>query len=135
MKTTLKFASLLLLSLFVSCSSDDDSGEQTPSELDQIQGEWIRVGGNNPANNGMVINVNDNSGVVVTPAPAQPTGFTEGEVKWKEIVLQDGTHYRYEELGSNGSYYPASLRFGVDDTLRISVDAAPGDGYIQKWVR
>jgi len=66
--------------------------------------------------------------------PAE-SGFPVDEVKWKDIIAQDETHYRYGEPGSNYEYYPSSIRFGVDDTLRVSVDAQPDDGYIQKWVR
>lgn len=80
----------------------------------------------------MIVNVEKDKGFIVEPAES---GFKVGEVKWKDIVAQDETHYRYGELGSNYSYYPSSIKFGIDDTLRISVDQQPGDGYIQKWVR
>lgn len=132
MKTTMKIAAIFLLSLFISCSSDDDGDEKLGFNLEQIQGQWTRVGGNNPSNNGMIINVENDKGFIVAPAES---GFDVGDVKWKDIVAQDETHYRYGELGSDYSYYPSSIRFGVDDTLRISVDQQPGSGFIQKWVR
>ncbi|AFL81569.1 hypothetical protein Aeqsu_2106 [Aequorivita sublithincola DSM 14238] len=140
MKTIqIKFKTLLFALLvgiaFTSCSKDDEQSINSNLNLDQIQGSWTRVGGNQPANNGMKINVSGNSGVITYKAPGNSVELQIGDVKWKDIVAQDETNYRYEELGSNGSYYPSSLTFGVDDTLRISVDAAPGAGYIQKWVQ
>lgn len=128
----MKLMALLLLPLFLSCSSDDDADTQLEYNLDQIQGQWIRVGGNNPSNNGMIVNVENDKGFIVEPAES---GFDVGEVKWNDIDAQDERHYRYGELGSDYSYYPSSIKFGIDDTLRISVDQQPGDGYIQKWVR
>lgn len=132
MKVTTKIIPIILLSLLLSCSSDDDSSQEVESQLENIQGRWIRVGGNNPSNNGMIVNVINDQSYIVEPAES---GFPVDEIKWKNIEAQDEIHYRYGELGSNYEYYPSSIRFGVDDTLRISVDAQPGDGYIQKWVR
>ena len=132
MKVTTKIIPIILLSLLLSCSSDDDSFQEVESQLENIQGRWIRVGGNNPSNNGMIVNVINDQSYIVEPAES---GFPVDEIKWKNIEAQDEIHYRYGELGSNYEYYPSSIRFGVDDTLRISVDAQPGDGYIQKWVR
>lgn len=132
MKIRTKIIAILLLSLFLSCSSDDDGDQQLEYKLEQIQGKWLRVGGNHPANNGMIMNVENDQGYIVEPAES---GFDVGEVKWKDIVAQDETHYRYGELGSDSGYYSSSIRFGIDDTLRISVDAQPGSGYVQKWVR
>lgn len=129
---TLLFA-LLIGMAFTSCSKDDE--QNTNSNLDSIQGTWTRVGGNNPANNGMVIKLDNNSGVVIEKAPSNSPEIAIGDIKWKDIVANGNMKYRYEELGSNGSYYPSSMEFGVDDTLRISVDAQPGIGYIQKWVQ
>lgn len=135
----IKFKTLFILLLvglaFASCNKDDEQSTNSNFNLDQIQGSWTRVGGNNPTNNGMKINVSGNTGVVTFKAPSNGAEPQIGDVKWKDIVAQDETNYRYEELGSNGSYYPSSLIFGVDDTLRISVDAQPGAGFIQKWVQ
>ncbi|HLV14000.1 MAG TPA: hypothetical protein VKY41_02385, partial [Xanthomarina sp.] len=58
-KTMLLFTVLITLS--VSCSSDslepDNNPQQQTYPLDDLQGNWIRIGGNNPTNNGMKINV------------------------------------------------------------------------------
>jgi hypothetical protein len=127
------FFALLVGLIFTGCSKDDE--QNTTSNLDQIQGIWTRVGGNHPANNGMVIKLENNSGVVIDKAASNSSEIAIGDIKWKDIVANGNMKYRYQELGSDRNYYPASMELGVDDTLRISVDAQPGVGFIQKWVQ
>jgi hypothetical protein len=127
------FFALLVGLIFTGCSKDDE--QNTTSNLDQIQGIWTRVGGNHPANNGMVIKLENNSGVVIDKAASNSSEIAIGDIKWKDIVANGNMKYRYQELGSDRNYYPASMELGVDDTLRISVDAQPGAGFIQKWVQ
>lgn len=131
MKTTLKLICLLFLSLFLSCSSEDDGPAQQEYNLDDIQGNWYRVGGNNPDYNGMMINVINNTGTVAIPARS---AFNIGDIKWKEIVGRDNTTYAHKELGTNSEYYDATMKLGIDDTLRIFVGNT-GIGNEQKWVR
>lgn len=131
MKTTMKTICLLFLSLFLGCSSDDNDAAPPQYNLDNIQGDWYRVGGNNPEYNGMLVNVANNTGTVVTPAGST---FTVGDVKWKEIVARPNNAYDHKELGSDQAYYEATMQLGVDDTLRISVGNS-GVGNEQKWVR
>lgn len=127
---------LITLSLvFVSCSEEtldlnDDWPQQTYS-LDAIQGNWIRIGGNYPANNGMKVNVNNDLGKLTD---ANNSDFTNGDLKWKDIVALGSGQYSYKELGNDYNYYPSTINFGIDDTLRVSVNNA-GAGNIQKWVR
>lgn len=133
MKTQLKFICLLVSALYLGCESDDGSTITLPPQynLNALQGNWFRVGGNNPNNNGMLVNVNDDAGTIILP---QNSGFSEGDLKWKAIVPQNETNYTYQELGSSYNYFDASMSLGSDDTLRISVGAS-GAGNIQKWVR
>lgn len=58
--------------------NQDDPQEDPAFNLDQIQGQWIRVGGNNPENNGMIVNVEDNQGTIIDAAESN---FSEGSVK------------------------------------------------------
>ena len=135
MKTQLKFIYLLVITSFaiVSCSEDNplfQEQEQTYS-LDDLQGDWIRTGGNNPANNGLKINILNDIGKITD---AVQSGFMVGDIKWKDIVGQSSTSYNHKELGSDYNYYTGTIDFSVDDTLRVNVFAA-GAGNIQKWVR
>lgn len=131
MKTTIKLISLLFLSLFLGCSSDDGDSAPQQYSLDDIQGNWYRVGGNNPEYNGMLINVADNTGTVAIPAGS---AFNIGDIKWKDISGQENKTYTYKELGSDSNYYDATMKLGIDDTLRVFVGNA-GIGNEQKWVR
>lgn len=132
MKSTIKFICVLFLSLFLSCSSDDDDpGQQQEYNLDDVQGNWYRVGGNNPDYNGMLVNVADNTGTVAIPAGS---AFNIGDIKWKDMIGQENSTYSYKELGSDSNYYDATMKLGTDDTLRIFVGNT-GVGNEQKWVR
>ena len=130
MRKLIKLSYFLFLCFLISCSSDDSDDPPT-YDLDDIQGKWYRVGGNNPANNGMLVNVNGNTGTVEIPVGS---GFLEGDIKWKEIVATAERSYAYKELGSDYDYYEAVMDLGTDDTLRINV-ANSGSGNVQKWVR
>ncbi|MFL0354730.1 hypothetical protein [Xanthomarina sp. GH4-25] len=125
----------LLSILAVSCTTDsldpNEEEQQQTYPLDDLQGDWIRIGGNNPVNNGMKINVNTDLGKITDP---QQSGFMIGDIKWYNIVGQGSGNYTHEELGSDYNYYPATIKFGVDDTLRVNVNNS-GAGNIQKWVR
>ena len=131
MKTTIKFICLLFLSLVLSCSSDDDNPAPIQYNLNDIQGDWYRVGGNNPEYNGMLVNVANDIGTVRIPAAS---AFNIGDIKWKNIIGQANRTYTHNELGSDASYYDATMKLGVDDTLRVFVGTA-GSGNEQKWVR
>ena len=126
-----------LIFVFISCTEDslnslnENPQEQQTYPLDDIQGNWIRIGGNNPTNNGLKINVLDNVGKITD---AVQSGFMVGDIKWKDIEGQSSTYYTHRELGSDYNYYSASIDYGVDDTLRVNVNAT-GAGNIQKWVR
>jgi hypothetical protein len=99
--------------------------------LEVLQGEWIRVGGNNPVNNGIVIDVTDDTGTITDH---NISDFENGDIKWKDIYAIDGNSFIYEELGSDDNYYTSTMELGVADTLRIDVNNS-GTGNIQKWVR
>ncbi len=126
----------LLITIFIlsiGCTTDDNNGPNYVNDLSSIQGDWYRVGGNNPDNNGMKVNVDDDQGVLEEPALSN---FQIDDIKWADIVqsANDVNVFSYQELGSNYNYFDATMELGVDDTLRISV-ADTGIGNIQKWVR
>ena len=146
MKTILRI--LFVLSFAMSCTTEEtpeipqepqntenpqteNPETETPNNVEDLQGDWFRVGGNNPANNGMLVRVIEEQGVIILP---QDSGFEKEDIKWKDILSTETEKYNYMELGSDYSYYDAQMEIGNDDTLRISV-AAAGAGNIQKWVR
>ena len=147
MKTIVKI--LFVLSFAMACTSEEsieipkepentenpqneNPQTETPTNnVDALQGDWFRVGGNNPANNGMLVRVFEEQGVIILP---QDSGFEKEDIKWKDILSTDSNNYDYLELGSDLNYYDSQMEIGTDDTLRISV-AAAGPGNIQKWVR
>lgn len=131
MKTFMKFICLLFLSLIFSCSSEDDDAGPIQYNLDAIQGDWYRVGGNYPEYNGMLVKVVDDIGTVILPAGS---AFNIGDMKWKNIIGQANSTYSHKEMGSDANYYDATMKLGVDDTLRVFVGNA-GAGNEQKWVR
>jgi|GEM_PF-2018453 len=132
MKTKSKLSYVLILLISLSCSNNDtDEPISEPVSLANIQGNWFRVGGNNPANNGIMVNVNEDTGEIILP---QESGFLQGDIKWKDIVGEDVNNFNHMELASDYNYYDGEMTLGSDDTLRISVNSV-GAGNIQKWVR
>src|SRR5690554_3734647 len=136
MKTILKFMCVILPAitiLFVGCSSDDDSGDTTPdNNLENLQGKWYRVGGNNPINNGMEVTVTDDNGKITH---SDNTAYPLNSIKWKDIIATDSENYEYFDLGSDGSYQGAFMKLGTDDdTLRVWINQITV-GNEQKWVR
>ena len=111
--------------------NENPKPETPTNNVEALQGDWFRVAGNNPSNNGMLVRVIEEQGVIIL---AQDSGFDKDDIKWKDILSRDEENYDYSELGSDYNYYNAQIEIGTDDTLRISV-AATGAGNIQKWVR
>lgn len=132
MKTKINLLIAVLI-LFIGCTSDDNNNSNQINDLSSIQGDWYRVGGNNPDNNGMKVNVLNDQGTIEEPALSN---FQVDDIKWADILqsANDENVFTYQELGSNYNYFDATMELGVDDTLRISV-ANSGVGNIQKWVR
>ncbi|PWK19674.1 hypothetical protein [Xanthomarina spongicola] len=141
MKTINKILMALIVVTLISCSDDNpltDSGQNNNNNnneptynLDALQGDWIRVGGNNPNNEGMVVKVTNDKAKILDPVAS---GFLVDDIKWKTIEAIDEENYNHLELGSDLNYYNGTIEFGVDDTLRISVGSS-GPGSVQKWIR
>lgn len=104
---------------------------ETELTLDNLNGDWIRVASNNAVADGIIIAMSATSGEITDKAGS---GFNVGDIKWKGIQATDEENFKYEELGSDGNYYPATMLLKSDDTLRISVGSS-GAGNVQKWVR
>jgi len=115
--------------MFSSCINlNPDGGDD--DGLDKVAGVWYRVGSNNPSNDGLQVTVVDDQGTVT----ANPRNeFTIGSVKWRNIVPTGNETFDYEELGSDGNYYSASMVIDAD-TIRITIDIS-ASGNQQKYVR
>jgi hypothetical protein len=143
MKANLKFIYVLFLTLItmMSCSEDspladsaqnnNNNNNEVTYTISDLQGTWLRTGGNHTGNIGMVIEVTDNDGVIVDPVDS---GFEVDDVKWMNIVAQDATDFTHSELGSDYNYYSAIIDFETDNLIRVSVDAG-GAGNYQEWTR
>ncbi|RSK40259.1 hypothetical protein [Mangrovimonas spongiae] len=143
MKTNSKIIYLfaLLLITIMSCSQDDNPfinennnnnpDNETSYTLDDLQGTWLRTGGNHEGNEGMIINIIDENGVIVDPVTS---GFEIDDVKWMNIQADDINDFTHSELGSDYNYYSANINFQSDDVIWISVDAS-GAGNYQEWTR
>ena len=149
MKTTSKFIYVLCLTIMtvMSCSEDsplldpyqnnnnnsnnNNNNNEVTYTIADLQGTWLRTGGNHTGNIGMVIEVTDNEGVIVDPIDS---GFEVDDVKWMNIVSNDTSDFTHSELGSDYNYYSAIIDFETDDVIRISVDAG-GAGNYQEWTR
>jgi len=124
-----------LLILFLAfCSLSIASCEEEPvgpsgNNLDDLAGSWVRVLSNNPGNDGMELSVTGNTGTITVAR----NNFVVGSVKWKDITPSDIRDFEYQELGSDNSYYTASMDLDID-TVYLSVGSS-GAGNTQKWVR
>ncbi|TYA55684.1 hypothetical protein [Formosa maritima] len=147
MKTKPKFIHaicIVLITLF-SCSEDsplldpyqnnnsnnNNNNNEVTYTIADIQGTWLRTGGNHTGNIGMVIEVTDNDGVIVDPIDS---GFEVDDVKWMNILPSDISDFTHSELGSDYNYYSATLDFESENVILISVDAG-GAGNYQEWTR
>ncbi|MEL7191179.1 MAG: hypothetical protein AAFO96_01985 [Bacteroidota bacterium] len=131
MNVNLYLCILALASVLISGCSSFGNRIENEEQLARIQDTWIRVLSNNPGNDNMRVDVSDSDGIIIDPANS---GFRLNETKWQGISPQGESLYEYQELGSDGNYYAATMSLGTDDTLRISVGAS-GAGNVQKWVR
>lgn len=98
--------------------------------LAQLPGNWVRVAGNNPRNNGMRVHF-EGGEAVVTSMPEGGGRFVTGQVLWTEVQPNGDLEVR----GSTGSYYPSTLTFQGPDRLHIDVDRAASPGNDQTWER
>ena len=153
MNTNSKLVGILFLALFtvLSCSEDNpffdtgqdntvtdnsnenenDNNEAVPYTIEDLQGTWLRTGGNHTGNEGMIMEVLDNDGIIVDPVTS---GFQVDDVKWMNITPDDMNDFTHSELGSDYNYYSATINFQSDDVFWISVDAG-GAGNYQEWTR
>lgn len=121
---------LAVVGLMFSSCINLNPGEGDDDGLDKVAGVWYRVGSNNPGNDGLQVTVVDDQGTVT----ANPRNeFTIGSVKWRNIVPTGNETFDYEELGSDGNYYSASMVIDAD-TIRITIDIS-ASGNQQKYVR
>lgn len=109
---------------------------------DLLLGDWVRVGGNNPRNNGMRIRVvGDSEGVRAILTAMPPTGSTAlrvGELIWTDFDGWGTLSVR----GSDGAYYSASFTItegaetvrDIASRLEIDIDHN-GRGNDQTWER
>ncbi len=123
-----------LLDPYQNNNNNDDNNDDNNEEvytISDLQGTWMRTGGNHTGNIGMIIEVTENDGVIVDPVTS---GFEVDDVKWMNIIPDDVNDFVHSELGSDYNYYSATINFESSDVFLISVDAG-GAGNYQEWTR
>jgi len=133
-RTNLLLLLALVAILFSACKQDPEDcppdGHDNTNDVTALAGEWIRVLSNNPGNDGMEVTVVGEEGIV----SAEPrNSFTIGVVKWRGIASMEPSGFSYEELGSDGAYYPATMEI-TGDTLYLTIQNS-GAGNQQRYVK
>ena len=125
------FGILALAGCDLVSEDDDDDTPGDVADISAIQGDWIRIESNNPANDFMKITVTGTSG---TLSDGAGSSFSTGEVKWTSIAGATANTFSYEELGSDRNYYSSTMTLVNQDELSLSVGSS-GAGNAQKWLR
>lgn len=106
-------------------------GDVVGGEIAGLQGDWLRVDGNNPPNNGMRLRIEGDEGQLTFMPPGGIGGFRAGQILWQEIAA-DGTLL---VQGSDGNFYDSELTWEGPDRFHIDVDRAASPGNDQTWER
>lgn len=99
-------------------------------DLQALGGEWIRVASNNNPNDQMRIRISGSQASLLRVPASVHTAFRVGQQLWMGISVSGSVQVR----GSDGRYYPGTLRLsGVDELTLVIDQSAPGDD--QVWRR
>lgn len=123
-----------IVSMIIAGCRPDGPNPGEDALVDKLVGTWVRVESNNPVNDYMKVEFSKTGGGVVVDDAS--SGFAEGSIKWRNVIasVTVSSALDYEELGSDGAYYGATIRFINDDELSISIESS-GAGNAQKWLR
>ena len=122
---------LLLLPLGCDLVEEPTPPNNNLPQLSFLEGDWIRIDGNNPPADGMKVQVTDDFAVISDPSN---TSLSAGDVKWKSIIPSGNDLFEHQELGSDKNYYAATIKIISDEEIEINV-AAAGAGNFQRWIR
>ena len=117
---------LLFLSIvsiiMAGCRENPDNPGGDDSLIDDLVGTWVRVESNNPVNDYMIVEFSTSAGGIITDKAS--SGFAEGAIKWKDVVASPDIENAldHQELGSDGAYYPGTIRFNGKDELAITIE-------------
>jgi hypothetical protein len=93
-------------------------------------GTWTREASNNSTNDGMRVRIAGAKAIVTDAAAGR---FAVGDELWQNISPEDGGA-SLDVLGSDGSYYSATLAALTNDSLKLDVDVT-ASGNEQTWRR
>lgn len=124
----MRFLPLCFLFLLTACLQDD-----LPPPTTSLSGEWIRISSNKPMYDSMRVLVENDQGRILYLPDSTPY-FQPGDLKWIDITRVSEGLYSHKELGSDGQYYPGSIRVHTNDSITLVVEPeAMGDR--QVWRR
>lgn len=100
-------------------------------DVDQFQGNWVRVESNNPRNNGMRIRVEGDRATITAMPPRGSSRLRVGQVVWVDIS-DDGS---LDVRGSDGALHPSRLTMEGSNRLQLDIDMENSPGNDQTWER
>ncbi len=99
--------------------------------LEDLAGVWVLKESDIESNKGLRISISGGQATLIDKAMSS---FDIGDIKWSSIVKSVSNSFIYQELGTDGLHYCASLKFLDKDTIESRAEA-PGVGRVQKWLR
>ncbi len=99
--------------------------------LADLAGVWERRASTISSWNGLRVNVTGTEGTVTDKAGSL---FENGDVKWNALQKSGTDTFAYKELGTDGNYYAATIKFISKHELEVRVDS-DASGNTQIWTR
>jgi hypothetical protein len=118
----------------VPAEDTDDPVADRPAEevdVDQFQGNWIRVESNNPRNNGMRIRIEGERATITAMPPRGSSRLRVGQVIWDDVSYDGSLGVR----GSDGAFYPSRLTMDGSNRMQLDIDLENSPGNDQTWER
>lgn len=141
MKFQKNLSILVVLLLLIACGlgcgeadSEENQNEENQGEVDALEGTWVRAESTNNPNDGMLVEVEGDRGVLTHVPDTASSSWSEGQEIWIEITAISEDSYSLRVRGSDANYYPATLNFVDADKIEIDI-AHTGDGSDQSWER
>ena len=101
-------------------------------DLTSIQGTWMLTESNNSGYEGMLVNLEGASGIIVSDDNAK--NYKKGGIKWKDLIKVVDNEFAYSDLDDNGTAIFSLIRILDADKLEIRLGSSVA-GNQQTWQR